>query len=281
MRRIIRSVIQYLVARPRVWALLRGTVVRLGLAVNEYHRRLITRTPNVDIVAAVRQLSPGLIVRNGPFAGMKYAQTESCGSALFPKLLGSYERELQPLIESGDQRGYRAVVDVGCAEGYYAVGLARRWPAVEVYAYDIDGKAQRACAEMAVLNGVANRVHVRAQCGPSTLSELAMQPPSLIVSDCEGYEDELFSEAVIEKLRGHDFLIELHDYFDITISPRLKQRFSRTHEMQSIYSVDDIQKVHQYRYPELDAWNLHERRVLLSEWRPYIMEWLFCKSRTA
>jgi hypothetical protein len=37
-----------------------------------------------------------MTVRSGPFQGMRYPGAEAAGSALIPKLLGSYQRELHP-----------------------------------------------------------------------------------------------------------------------------------------------------------------------------------------
>src|SRR6202012_121812 len=100
----------------------------------------------------------GLVVNGGPFQGMKYLP-ESHGSALAPKLVGSYEAEISAMIEEYCARGGAAnVVDIGCDEGYYAVGMALRLPLAKVYAFDIDSRAQRDCAQMAALNNVQDRV---------------------------------------------------------------------------------------------------------------------------
>lgn len=66
----------------------------------------------------------GGVILSGPFKGLMYPR-ESVGSAWAPKLLGTYESELSPTIERIVSGGYRSVVDIGAAEGYYAVGLAK------------------------------------------------------------------------------------------------------------------------------------------------------------
>src|ERR1700683_867887 len=66
----------------------------------------------------------GNTVQQGPFRGMILSDAVS-GSHL-PKLLGSYEAELYPVVDVILQRPYRLVIDVGCGEGYYLVGLARQ-----------------------------------------------------------------------------------------------------------------------------------------------------------
>ena len=62
---------------------------------------------------------------------------------IFSKLLGFYEKELQKVIKNLIKRDCEIAVDVGCAEGYYTVGLARVFKDKEtkVLAYDINKKA--------------------------------------------------------------------------------------------------------------------------------------------
>jgi hypothetical protein len=43
-----------------------------------------------------------------------------------PKFLGTYERELYSVIERAIELAPRYVLNIGCAEGFYAVGLALR-----------------------------------------------------------------------------------------------------------------------------------------------------------
>lgn len=268
-----------LIRSPTGWKLLRGSFVRFARVAMEQRQHFEHGTRWIDRKNAARQLAPDGKVLHGPFAEVRYPAMESRGSALFPKLLGCYERELHPWIAQASEVGYRSVVDVGCAEGYYAVGLARLWPQAQVHAFDIDLRARKLCAAMAAANGVADRVSIAERCDAQTLLALNLSEPALILSDCEGYEAELFDEPTITALARHDFIIELHDWYDVTISPKLKARFAATHRIESVFSVDDTQKVHQYDYPELAAWPLQDRRALLAE-RPAVIEWIYCRSLT-
>src|SRR5262249_7917881 len=112
--------------------------------------------------------SCGGVGQHGPFAGMKYLP-RSARSLLPPKLLGCYEAELPPVWERIAGRPYDTVINVGCGEGYYAVGLARLLPAVHVHAFDADPLAQDLCRLLAERNGVAGRVTVAGACGPAEL----------------------------------------------------------------------------------------------------------------
>lgn len=50
------------------------------------------------MIHRARDVFPDLIVKHGPFKGMKYPAVKSVGSSLFPKLLGCYEKEIQGII---------------------------------------------------------------------------------------------------------------------------------------------------------------------------------------
>ena len=84
-------------------------------------------------------------VQDGPFKGMTYVAAPSEGG-LAPKLLGVYEATLNDVFLGASDQGYDVVLNVGCAEGFYAVGCARLLPDIPVLAWDIDpvpGKCAR------------------------------------------------------------------------------------------------------------------------------------------
>ena len=220
-------------------------------------------------------------VLHGPFAGLKYPELRSAGSALYPKLLGSYEAELQSWIREICNSDYTEIVDIGCAEGYYAVGLARAIPDARVYAYDVAPKAQQLCAACAVANRVGERISVRGRFEAKDLLDIHIRRRGLIICDCEGEEIRIFTQD-----RGHafsqwDILLETHDFIDINISTTLTALFRETHEVRVLLSTDDIQKAKTYTYPEIADFDLETRRMLLAECRPSIMEWMFLKARSA
>jgi hypothetical protein len=256
---------------------LRVSIIRIADQA-KWARRQRDGNPEDTVQEAIDVITPDLIVRNGPFKGMKYPDNKSFGSMLFPKLLGSYEREIQPVLDEICAKNYTDIVDVGCAEGYYAIGLALRIPSAWVYAFDIDQRAIRFCQRMAHLNGVVDRVITGSFCDSKALLRIPFRGRGLIVSDCEGYEKELFSEEVIAALSEHDFLIEVHDFIDLEISTVLRKRFEKTHQITVMDSTDDIRKAQTYDYKELETYSLRQKRVLLAEKRPAIMQWYYLQS---
>ncbi len=126
---------------------------------------------------------------------------------ILPKLLGSYEEELHAEIESLLSRDYTDVVDIGCGEGYYAVGLALRSPRSHVHAYDIDPVALRATVDLARLNNVSERVTV-AEGYAEQLRNLVVNTRVLLVSDCEGAEVDLLYPETLPRAASVDLLVD-------------------------------------------------------------------------
>ena len=276
MKSLIKKIINPVFRIEWVWNFLNYTIIPLGnyaRHVRKYEERKIYYPDSINDIFS------GMTVLHGAFAGMKYPELVSRGSALFPKLLGSYEKEIEPLIQKICSKHYTEIVDIGCAEGYYAVGLAMRINNAKVFAFDTNIKAIRSCSKMAELNGVAERFNTGKFCDGKTLINLPLTEKALIVSDCEGYEKKLFNKDNVPFLSCHDLLIEVHDCIDIEISSYLRELFESTHYIEVYSSIDDIKKAQQYSYRELEGLSLEAKKQLLSEGRPAIMEWFYMTAK--
>ena len=112
-----------------------------------------------ELIANTLAERSGSVVLSGPFKGMKYPVRASEGSRS-ARLIGAYEASLAQVIEEIASRRYKLVVDVGSAEGYYAVGLALRLPLARVLARDENPRAQALCREIAEANGLSDRIAI-------------------------------------------------------------------------------------------------------------------------
>src|SRR5437868_4115037 len=106
--------------------------------------------------SVVWRLTSG-VVASGPFKGLRYTR-DVVGSALAPKLVGTYELELQGPVRQIIADAPRNIVNVGAAEGYFAVGFARAIPTASVVAYEGQEKGRKLIGRLAELNGVSERV---------------------------------------------------------------------------------------------------------------------------
>jgi hypothetical protein len=239
------------------------------------HDALGHRSRTQEQVLASLARADGLRVDEGPFAGLRYAPA-SAGSELVPKLLGTYEEELHPAIEGFVAERYDVVVNVGCAEGFYAVGLARRMPAARVLAYDLDEGARRLCSAMAELNGVAERVEVRSEFVPADLRTLPLDCRTLVIMDCEGCEDDLMDPGRFPELRSTAAVVELHDFIHPGVADRIRQRFEASHEVELV----DARRRRAVSHPGVAALGRRAVRLAVDERRPPGMQWAVLRPRS-
>ncbi len=161
-------------------------------------------------------------VQTGPFRGMLYPRSAVVSRHATPAMIGQYERQLYPFLERAASEA-EVVVDVGHAEGYYAVGLARQGK--RVIAFDVDPHEHRVCKEMGKLNRVS--LTLRRWCSPRDLLSLA-GGRALVISDIEGGEVDLFTPEVVAALKTAHLMIELHAGTKED-NARFAQRFAHTH----------------------------------------------------
>jgi len=175
-------------------------------------------------------------VRGGPFAGMSYVQG-SVGSQYWPKVFGTYECELWPLFFRLFDLHFRAVVDVGAAEGFYAVGCAAKWPNAEITAFESNPQGRELISQMARLNRVADRLQIAGECTPTALQASlngAAERPTLCILDVEGAEQNLCDPMQVPSLEYCHLLVETHEFEVLGIRRQLRERFSQTHEIEEI-----------------------------------------------
>ena len=259
MKAILARIIRFLLPE-KYWAYIQSVRSR------NYQLRWLKQSGLLDLAVRFAN-AKGSTVLHGPFAGMEYPPESIRGRHSVPMLLGSYECELHELIGAALSTKYQMVVDVGSAEGYYAVGFALKGK-LPVVAFDADARELRLCKEMARLNNV--EITARTWCSPASLRNLVAGSRCFILSDCEGYETELFDDSTVEALSRSSVLIEIHgEAYD-----PLVERFSKTHAIQTLVasgrSIAD--------YPELECLGEQAPRAL-KEYRLEGQRWLYATPR--
>lgn len=209
-------------------------------------------------------------VRGGPFAGM--ACVNSVGYSA-PLLLGCYEEELHDVVRALPQARYEHVINIGCGEGYYAVGIKRLLPSVEMWAHDIDPKFQVKCRAMAALNGVD--IHVGGVFAPDDFAAHAGHR-TLVWCDIEGAEEALLDPVRYPALADMDILVELHPTDRGHTRHIVPARFAQTHEIEMIEP-----RCHVPDFPDWlrDASQLNQLLAQF-EWRGAPTPWAMMRSRS-
>ncbi len=219
----------------------------------------------------------GRRVLTGPFAGMRYP------ASFVPRMLfagayqvGSFELELHPALERAVAARPATIVNVGSAEGYYAVGLAIRLPAARVIAFELDPGLRAAAARLAARNGVADRIESRGLC---TVEELAALAPraaagAFVIMDCEGAESDLADPERVPWLREAPILVELHPAIDADVGDRLEARFAATHTVERIGT--EVRRASDFdaQLRPIRGLRRIDRELLVAEFRDGPQEWL-------
>jgi precorrin-6B methylase 2 len=254
LKRSLLTVLGNPIIKPLFWVVTHAAGQRkiwLSFAKNYAEKLFLDRQPSEPTVL------------DGPFKGLRYSVIQSVGSVLAPKILGTYEKELFQVWDNWRQRGYKQILDIGCAEGFYAVGSAMIWPTAMVYAYDVEPTALELTMQLAKANGVSERVKIEGACSAATLASFPFQCRSLIISDCEGYEAELFNRETLPFLDGADIVIEVHEQAGSGFMTKVEKWTAQTHKATRIVT----QERKAGESPFLEGYTHYNQKLILSEVR--------------
>jgi hypothetical protein len=198
-------------------------------------------------------------VFGGPFAGMKIPLVGAY-SWMPCLIVGSYEEEIHSSLTGAIVEGTTLVVNIGSAEGYYAVGLARALPEATVVAYEMNTSLWAECHECACLNNVERQIDQQSKCTTADLARV-LKPNAIVVIDCEGAEFDLLRPLEVAHLASAAIFCELHEFHNPKIAPEFISRFRNTHF---------ISVINQYgrssgNYPILDTLTPREKWLALHE----------------
>ncbi len=165
----------------------------------------------------------GPCVVSGPFQGLRLSDPDGWNAPdLGALLLGCYEEQLHPAVEQIVSAQPDVVVNIGCAEGYYAVGIARRCVGTHVFGVDTDEQARQRLERSAEINDVGDRVEFRSSLPLVDFDEIldrAIRPA--VVVDCEGAEIHYVDPTLVPSLARAMLLVELHEFIVPGVATRI------------------------------------------------------------
>jgi precorrin-6B methylase 2 len=203
-------------------------------------RPLIDKKAAVEIAYLKKFVARyGLIVTSGPFEGMKYVQRAN-GSVLLLKLVGCYEFVLHTFLNNDKSTSYDTIIDIGCAEGYYLIGLSLHHPEAKLIGYDTEPDALELLQELAKTNNIKNQLALFIKCEPKLL-ETQITQNTLLICDAEGFEHEILNPQNTKSLKDvQTIIVETHDHIISNTTQELITRFSDTHTAEELqYSKAD------------------------------------------
>jgi hypothetical protein len=236
------------------------------------HLQDIANLRRLELMPLLFQYTGGR-VQTGPFAGMTIVPRTCWGDGDTPaKLLGVYENELHEFVDHAVKAKPDYLLNIGCAEGYYIVGLCRLLPHVTADAVDISPTAIEICHENSLANNVTGLNTTRDEITCEWIEDKCHLPKKpLLIVDCEGAELTLLDPVKVPSLSKCSILVECHDCAIPGITDTLTQRFEETHTVQlmSQTTKDPYQFDFLKDLSDCDKW------ALVHEGRPSTMTWLY------
>jgi hypothetical protein len=236
------------------------------------NRLRIFKNPRMSIIIALVRFGTGNQVVQGPFKALSL-KTWDCSP---PMLLGTYEQELHDVFHNWLDRKPRYLVCIGAAQGYYAVGMARRDPNLKVIAYELDSYQRSQLAGVIRQNKVSN-VTVLKNCTQESLVETLQRfsSPPFIVCDIEGGEVELLDPIQITALKQAVILVEIHEELVNGCEQAIRSRFKDSHNILEIISLERISEdLSNHPSSFLSFLSEKTKLGLIDEGRASTMKWL-------
>lgn len=234
--------------------------------------------PSQNLIHRVIFKNDEIEVLGGPFKGMIYYNKTIWGT-ITSKWLGFYELEIQDVINEIITNKYPLIVDIGAAEGYYAVGLARNLPESKIISFDTDPIGRYRQRQLAKLNNVTN-LDIKKYCSHEMLEDIS-DKNVVIICDIEGYEYDLLNPILCPSLSKVDLLVETHHYNEISascVAKEIEGRFSNTHHITRFVNQKRNKEAAKQRIPSLAKLADNDLDFALDEGRYEGQIWLWMKS---
>jgi len=213
-------------------------------------------------------------VLRGPFKGLKYPDAFAIRSVFLPKLIGCYEAEIYPVIKNWikNKNDYSKLINIGCAEGFYAVGIASKMPNIDILVFDMLDEAIEKVKKLAIFNNISlERFEFQSECTLEKLQNIDLGEKPFVICDCDGCEKHIFTKKMAQLLSNAELIIELHGHYDVRNSTQVIYNFLDTHNLQLIQN----RKKNPSSYPELKAYSQSAAEKAITERRDGFHEWAY------
>ena len=274
MKKILRKIfvndVSWLILSPFIWAAQRLIASRKNYKSWPAEKKLKSRAEKV--------LNSNFVY-SGPFMGMIYKTSLTTGaSSYYAKLLGSYETEIHVFIEDVLKKSYDGIINIGCDDGYYAVGMAVK-TGCPVTAYDINPGAIIKTKQLALANNTSHLLKYGNRFTAADIGREDAVKKNLYIVDCEGDEYNIFTETNAALLINSDIIVELHLSLHPQIEQHFRNLFENTHSITVVNSTPDFIKAASYTHLQLSGLDF-ETRHFITEERDVFMQWIYLDAKS-
>ena len=219
------------------------------------------------------------IVQYGPFKGMKLNRNTWWGrSDLGSQCLGLYEKEILNHLEK--VKPYNTFIDIGAADGYYAIGMLHAGLAKKSICYEISKDGQAAINENWTTNKNIGALEIYGEANETSLNYLSSDDlkDSLVLIDIEGFEFNLLQKDVIPLFKNSELIIEIHNWVD-NFADKYTELLLNLSKLFHVGKINHIDRKTSH-IDELRSYTDDNRLLLTSERRPCLMRFLHLKPKT-
>ena len=214
-------------------------------------------------------------VKYGPFKGLRLTHNPWWGQLdLGSQCLGLYEKEILKFIENIEDGQFTNFIDIGAADGYYAVGLLSTGKIQRSICFEKTDKGREAIFTNWKNNGAIGQLVVKAEANFESIATLTEHDleRSLILIDIEGGEFELLNNDTIHKFRYSKILLEIHNW----VTDFEEKYKNLLISLDEFFCIKIIKRVDRQvdNYMELRDFTDDNRLLLISERRPCLMRFL-------
>jgi len=212
------------------------------------------------------------VVQHGPLKGLHLGGGSTWGSDSVGQIFGLYEQQLFPYLTG---HKHAVFVDVGAADGVWAVGLVKAGHFDRCVCFEQRPKGRQTIRKRARQNGVAERIDIRGAAETADLvalaGELTDSNPVFLI-DIEGAEFDMLTPEFFAAARNATIVIELHPWASDRPDP-VADLVAAAGDGFTIARVDDSVRD---MSGLLDQTEMHDllRYTLVSEDRSRAQKWL-------
>lgn len=200
------------------------------------------------------------------------------------KLLGLYEEQVQDLIvKTQRENNLKNFVNIGCGEGYHALGLIKNNFFDKSICYEISEEARTILKENLKKNNIADKVQIKGEAKNNQINKDLVNlkiEETLFLIDIEGKEFSLFSDNDLNFLKKGFLIIEDHNF--MISDNALKNNFYSS--VKKYFNISIIQNGSRnpfnLDFDFMNKLNDDSRFLILSECRSQKMQWIFLSPKS-